>query len=101
MMMNPSGSCILFLGFIAITIGQNAELDRLFEQYYNWRHEVYPATYRLDNGKMEDFSLSGIKAKIKKCVEFNEKVEKLKPEDSNYEVYKNAFKERKVLYWKH
>ena len=93
MMMNLSGSCTLFLGFIAITIGQNAELDRLFEQYFDWRHEVYPSTVRLDNGKMEDFSLSGIKAKIRKCVEFNEKVEKLKPEDSRYKVYKHAFKE--------
>ena len=92
-MMNLVGSCILFLGFIAITIGQNAELDHLFEQYFNWRHEVYPSKVSLDNGKIEDFSLSGIKAKIRKCVEFNEKAEKLKPEDSRYEVYKNAFKE--------
>ena len=92
--MNLTGSGILFLGLIAVTIGQNAELDRLFEQYFNWRHEVYPATYRLDNGKMEDFSLSGIKAKIRKCVEFNEKVEDLKPEDSRYKFYKYAFKEQ-------
>ena len=91
--MNLSEGCILFLGFIAITIGQNAQLDHLFEQYFNWRQEVYPATYRLDNGKIEDFSLSGIKAKIRKCVEFNEKVEDLKPENSKYKVYKYAFKE--------
>ena len=94
MMMNLNGSCIIFLAMIAITIGQNAELDRLFEKYYKWRHEVYPSTHRLDNGKIEDFSLSGIKAKIRKCAEFNDQIDDLKPEDSKYEFYKNAFKEK-------
>ena len=93
MMMNLSGSFILFLGFIVITIGQNADLDSLFEKYYQWRHEVYPQASKLDNGKMEDFSLSGIRARIRQCVDFNKNIEKLKPEDSRYDVYKNTFKE--------
>ena len=92
MMMNLCGICILFFSFIVITIGQNADLDSLFEKYYQWRHHVYPHPSMLSNGKMEDFSLPGIKARIRQCVKFNENVDKLKPEDSRYDVYKNAFK---------
>ena len=92
MMVNMCGSFILLLSFIVITFGQNADLDSLFEKYYQWRHHVYPHPSMLSNGKMEDFSLSGIKARIRQCVKFNEYVDKLKPEDSRYDVYKNAFK---------
>ena len=93
MMRNLCGSFILYFSFNVLTLGQNADLDSLFEQYYQWRHEVYPHPSTLSNGKMEDFSMSGIKARIRQCVKFNENIEKLKPEDSRYDVYKNTFKE--------
>ena len=93
MMMNLGSSCILFLGFSVMTLGQNAQLDVLFDQYYKWQNEVYPSPSKLGNGELEDFSLSGIKAKIRKCVDFNQKIESLHPEDSRYETYKNTFKE--------
>ena len=93
-MMNLCERCILFFGFFVVTLGQNAQLDVFFDQYYKWRNEVYPTPSKLGNGELEDFSLSGIKAKIRKCVDFNQKIESLHPEDSRYETYKNAFKER-------
>ena len=93
MMMTLCAYCILFLGFGVITWGQNAELDVFFDQYYKWRTEVYPSPSKLGNGEMEDFSLSSIKARIRKCVDFNQKIERLHPEDSRYEAYKNTFKE--------
>ena len=93
MMMNLCSCSILFLGFSVMTLGQNAELDVLFDLYYKWRNEVYPTPNKLGDGELEDFSLSGIKAKIRKCVDFNQKIESLHPEDSRYETYKNTFKE--------
>ena len=92
-MMTLCAYCILFLGFGVIIWGQNAELDVFFDQYYKWQTEVYPSPSKLGNGEMEDFSLSGIKARIRKCVDFNQKIERLHPEDSRYEAYKNTFKE--------
>ena len=91
--MNLYGSFILCFSFIVVN-GQNADIDILFKKYYQWRHHVYPQASKLDNGKMEDFSLSGIRARIRQCVRFNKMIGRLKPEDSRYETYKNAFKAR-------
>ena len=66
-------------------------IDVLFEKYHKWQIKEYPVPYSLDNGQMEDFSLAGIKTRIDKCVEFNEKIKEIKPDDSTYENYKNRF----------
>ena len=92
--MDILATCLLtaILNF-SLCSANNAELQKLFEDYFNWKLQTYPEWasengYKGYNDKLEDLSDHGYKMKYEKCKKFLERSKSLTGETSEYETYR-------------